>query len=202
MFQIASAFALLFITSAITPGPDTMTIFSRALSGGRFSAAPFTLGIVLAKLTLLTFALSGLAAIAQTFNPFLIALKFAGVIYLLWMGMKTWHKSGIPQAHVLAEDVSPRDSIIGYSLGISNPQAIIFYIAVLPNVIGSQHVGLATYFVLCLTLTCAMILVASIYTLLAVRLRSLFQSTKAHLAINRIAGSVMIGVAIIVALRA
>lgn len=201
MFQVASVFALLFIASAITPGPDTMTIFSRALSGGRFSTTPFTLGVVLAKLTLLTLVIFGLAAISKTFSPFLIALKFAGAIYLLWMGMKTWSKSGIPQAHVLTDDVSLRDSIVGYSLGISNPQAIVFYIAVLPNVFSNQHIGLVTYFVLCLTLACSMAIVASIYTLLAVRLRLLFQSAKARLAINCIAGSMMIGVAIIVAMR-
>ena len=201
MFQEAFAFAALFIASAITPGPDTMTIFSRALSGGRFSAAPFTLGVVLAKLTLLTFVIFGFAAIAQTFNPFLMALKFAGAIYLAWIGIKTWRKSGIPQSHSLTEDVSLRDSIVGYSLGISNPQAIVFYIAVLPNVIEIQYIGLTTYFVLCLTLACSMILVALIYSLLAIRLRSLFQSEKAHRAINRIAGGMMIGVAIIVAMR-
>lgn len=68
-------FALVFAASAATPGPDTMTIFSRALSGGRLSAIPFALGVVLAKLTLLTLVVLGLAALAQSFGQFFIRSK-------------------------------------------------------------------------------------------------------------------------------
>ena len=194
-------FALVFITSAATPGPDTMTIFGRSLSGGRFSAIPFTIGVVLAKLTLLTRVVLGLAALAQSFGQFFVVLKFAGVAYLVWAGIRTWRKSGKPEAHDLAEKVSWRDSITGYALGISNPQVIVFYVALLPTVIDMQHLNITTYLMLCVILSCSMLIIASTYALLADRLRLLLHSPKAQRITNRIAGGIMIGAGIVVAAR-
>lgn len=201
MFHELLIFALVFITSAATPGPDTMTIFGRSLSGGRFSVIPFTVGVVLAKLTLLTFVVLGLAALAQSLGQFFIALKFAGVAYLVWAGIRTWRKSGAPEAHRLVEKASWRDSATGYVLGISNPQAIVFYIALLPTVIDMQHLTITTYFMLCIILSCSMLIIASTYALLADRLRLLLHSPKAQLIANRVAGSIMIGAGFIVAMR-
>ena len=194
-------FALVFAASAATPGPDTMTIFGRALSGGRFSAIPFTFGVVLAKLTLLTLVVLGLAALAQTFGQFFIVLKFAGAAYLVWAGIRLWRKSGEPEARELATRVSWRDSVTGYALGISNPQAIAFYVALLPTVVDVQHLNFTTYLLLCATLTCTMLLIAAIYALLADRLRSLLRSAKARRVTNRVAGGVMIASGVGVASR-
>ncbi len=88
MLHTLLIFTLVFAASAAPPGPDTMTIFGRALSGGKFSAVPFTLGVVLAKLTLLTLVLLGLAALAQSFGQFFVVLKFVGAVYLVWAGIR------------------------------------------------------------------------------------------------------------------
>ena len=60
MFESLAVFALVFTASAATPGPDTLTIFGRALSGGRTAALPFTVGVALGKLTLLTLVMLGM----------------------------------------------------------------------------------------------------------------------------------------------
>lgn len=194
-------FALIFAASAATPGPDTMTIFGRALSGGRLSAIPFTFGVVLAKLTLLTLVVLGLAALAQSFGQFFIILKFAGAAYLVWAGIRLWRKSGESEAHDLAVKVSWRDSVTGYALGISNPQAIAFYVALLPTVVDVQHLNLTTYLMLCAVLACTMLVIAAIYALLADRLRFLFRSAEARRATNRVAGGIMIASGVVVVSR-
>ena len=178
-----------------------MTIFSRALSGGRFSAIPFTFGVVLAKLTLLTLVVLGLAALAQSFGQFFVILKFAGAAYLVWAGIRLWRKSGEPEAHALSARVSWRDSVTGYALGISNPQAIAFYVALLPTVVDMQHLNLTTYLMLCAVLACTMLVIAAIYALLADRLRFFLRSTKARRTTNRVAGGVMIASGVVVASR-
>ena len=194
-------FALIFAASAATPGPDTMTIFGRALSGGRFSAIPFTLGVVLAKLTLLTLVVLGLAALAQSFGQFFVILKLAGAAYLVWAGVRLWRKSGEPEAHDLAPKVSWRDSLTGYALGISNPQAIAFYVALLPTIVDVQHLNLATYLILCAVLACTMLVIAAVYALLADRLRFLFRSAKARRTTNRVASGIMIASGVVVISR-
>jgi threonine/homoserine/homoserine lactone efflux protein len=194
-------FALVFTVSAFTPGPDTMTIFSRALSGGRLAAVPYTFGIVLAKITLLTLVVLGLAAIAKTLGTFFVVLKFAGVAYLIWTGINMWRNPGISEARDLDAKVSWKDALTGYALGISNPNAIVFYVAVLPTVINIHSLNLGMYLGLCGTLSGLMVLIATVYALSADRLRGFMKSAKARRITNRVAGGAMIGSAVLVATR-
>jgi threonine/homoserine/homoserine lactone efflux protein len=194
-------FALVFTVSALTPGPDTMTIFSRALSGGRFAAVPYTFGVVLAKLTLLTLVVLGLAAIAKSFGAFFVILKYAGAAYLVWAGIKMWRSSGVSEARDLAATVSWKDAFTGYALGVSNPNAIVFYVAVLPTVVDVHSLNFAMYLALCSTLTVLMVLIALVYALSADRLRGFMKSSKARRITNRVAGGAMIGSALLVAAR-
>ena len=194
-------FSLIFAASAATPGPDTMTIFGRALSGGRLSAVPFTLGVILAKLSLLTLVVLGLAALAQTFGQVFVFLKLAGAAYLVWIGVRLWRKSGEPEAHELGKAVTWRDGVTGYVLGISNPQAVAFYVALLPTVVDVQVLSFGTYVSLCAVLACTMVAIAAVYTLLAERLRGLFRSVRGRRAVNRVAGGVMVASGVVVATR-
>lgn len=201
MFHDVAMFALLFSVFAITPGPDTMTIFSRGLSAGHWAALPFTIGVILAKLSLLTLVIIGLAALAQRFASLFVILKFVGAAYLLWAGIRMWRKSGEVQVHALASQKFWRDSVMGYILGISNPHAVIFYVALLPAVLDMQTIDISTYLALCLTLAVIMVAVAALYAVLAGRLRNLFTSPKAQKTTNRVAGGVMIGSSLWVASR-
>jgi threonine/homoserine/homoserine lactone efflux protein len=194
-------FALIFTASAITPGPDTMTIFGRALAGGRFAALPFSIGVIMAKLTLLTLVILGLATTAQAFGQYFIWLKFAGAAYLLYAGIKLWRKSGEVEAHALAPQASWRDAVTGYALGISNPQAIVFYVALLPTAVDMHNINMAMYLALSAVLVGLMVVVASIYALLAERLRLLLRSPAARRASNRVAGGVMVAAGVVVATR-
>ena len=194
-------FALVFAASVAAPGPDTMTIFSRALAGGRFSALPFTLGVVLAKVTLLTLVVLGLAAVAEAFGPLFVVFKFAGAAYLVWIGVRLWFKDDAPDARALSTRVSWRDALTGFALGVSNPHAIVFYVALLPTVVEVQHLDLTTHLLLTFIIVLLTLVVAGIYALSADRLRSLLQSPKARRVTNRVAGGVMVGSGIVVATR-
>ena len=162
---------------------------------------PYTFGVVLAKLTLLTLVVLGLAAIAKTFGAFFVILKFAGAAYLVWAGIKMWRSSGTSQARDLGTKVSWNDAFTGFALGVSNPNAIVFYVAVLPTVLDVHNLNFVMYLALCGTLTCLMIVIASVYALSADRLRSFMKSAKARRLTNQVAGGAMIGSAVLVATR-
>lgn len=198
MFESLAVFALVFTASAATPGPDTLTIFGRALSGGRTAALPFTVGVVLGKLTLLTLVMLGLAALAQTLGPLFFVLKFAGAAYLIWKGIRLWRSSAGVEARALAREVTWRDALTGYALSISNPHAIVFYVALLPTVLEVRNVGVLSYLLLCLTLSSLMLLIAGVYAFSADRLRHVLRSEQARRVSNRVAGGVMVGSGIVV----
>ena len=201
MLEGLTIFALVFIASAATPGPDTMTIFGRALSGGRASAVPFAAGVVLGKLTLLTLAVLGLAALAQALGPLFITVKLVGAAYLMWAGIRLWRSAAAAEARALHKPVTWRDALTGYALSVSNPHAVVFYVALLPSVIEVQRVTFSDYLLLCLILSVLTAIITGIYALSADRLRHLLHSERARRVSNRIAGGVMVGSGVIVATR-
>jgi threonine/homoserine/homoserine lactone efflux protein len=143
----------------------------------------------------------GLAAIAKTLGTFFVILKFAGAAYLVWAGFKMWRSSGLSEARDLGATVSWKDALTGYALGVSNPNAIVFYVAVLPTVVDVHSLNLAMYLALCGTLTVLMVLISTVYAFSADRLRSFIKSPKARRITNQFAGGAMIGSAGLVATR-
>ncbi len=61
---------------------------------------------------------------------------------------------------------------LGAVLTVSNPQALLVYIAVLPSVLGSERVAAGQYLLLCLALSAVMAAVATGCIALATRVRS------------------------------
>ncbi len=195
-------FAVAFAASAATPGPDTMSIFGKALGGGRGAAVPFVVGIILGKLILLTLAVLGLAAIAQALGPLFVAIKLGGAAYLVWMGLRLWCRpSNTDPAEVVTTNASWKDTFTGLALGCSNPHAIIFYVALLPAIVEMQELNLATYLMLCSILVTLMAAIAVVYILLADRMRRLFRSKRASRIRDRVAGTIAIGSGVVVATR-
>ena len=193
-------FAVAFAISASLPGPDTMLLFSRALGAGARAAVPIALGLTLGKLGLLSAALAGVTAAATTLGPVFVVLKVAGGLYLLWLSVKLWNRAG--RAPEPQEEAAARSRLgkirggwrgvgLGALLTLSNPQALLFYLAVLPAVLGAGPVGLQEYLLLCLTLSMVMAVVASTYIALATRTRSVLSSTRRKAADR--AGAVLLG---------
>ena len=67
-------------------------------------AIAFTAGVALGDVVWLTFAILGLAVVAQTFQGVFLVIKYAGAAYLLYLAWKLW------TAPVVAHDVAPDTS--------------------------------------------------------------------------------------------
>jgi threonine/homoserine/homoserine lactone efflux protein len=181
MWPELGLFAGAFAVSAALPGPDTLLLFARAVSSGARSAAQVAVGLTLGKLGLLTAAVAGVTAAAATPGPFFVALKLAGGAYLLWLAVRLLHRG----THDLTAQGSPARSRrtttaagrrggvgLGALLTLSNPQALLFYVAVLPAVLNSQNVTGLQYLLLCVTLVLIMAAVAVGYISLALSTRT------------------------------
>ena len=173
MIHQALLFAGIFAMSAAAPGPDTMLILARSLAGGPRAAAPLAAGITIAKLVMLTAAAAGVSAAAATLGTMFVVLKIAGAAYLVWLGLKTWRRR-LPAAAPLggaSTKVGPvRAAATGVALGLSNPQAIVFYVALLPAVI-TPGTDASVYMVLAVVLCVVMAAVSAVYITLGSRAR-------------------------------
>lgn len=192
-------FAVTFAISAFLPGPDTLLLFSRALGSGARAAVPVAVGLTVGKLGLLSAALAGVTAAAATLGPVFVLLKLAGGVYLVWLAVNLWRRAGRAPAPQQAAEGSRlsrtgggwRGAGLGALLTVSNPQALLFYVAVLPSIVGARAVGLADYLLLCLSLCLVMALVATTYIVAATRVRSALSETRRRAA-DRV-GAVLLG---------
>jgi threonine/homoserine/homoserine lactone efflux protein len=141
--------------------------------------------------------------VAQTFHEVFIVIKYAGVAYLLYLAWKLW------TAPVQAQDIGaapPREHPLflfmgGLAVSLGNPKVMVFYLALLPNLIDLGSVTLAGYAELVAVSVAVLTAVDGGYVLLAARARRLLRSARAMRMVNRGTGAVMAGAAAAIATR-
>jgi threonine/homoserine/homoserine lactone efflux protein len=166
-------------------------------------AVAFTAGIALGDVVWLTVAVLGLAAAAQTFGAAFIAIKYAGAAYLLYLAWKLW------TAPVAARELAPdatdarrvRLFLAGLAVTLGNPKVMVFYLALLPNIIDLQAVSVLGWLELSAVAQIVLAVVFGGYIVLAARTRRLFTSARAMRLVNRGTGLVMASAAAAIAAK-
>jgi threonine/homoserine/homoserine lactone efflux protein len=188
------AFALAFFVFAASPGPDNLTIMARAVSHGWTSGLAYGLGTVTGIMIFLAAAVFGLSVIASEMGVLMTALRYAGAAWLIWTGIRLW--TAKPDSVDLAERSRDRGLLAAYATGVllnlGNPKMPLFYIALLPNVVGAD-IGPMLAMELALVILAVEAVVIAGHLLIAQKGRRLMTSPVFSRRVNRAAGSVMIG---------
>lgn len=134
------AFLLTSLIVVASPGTGVLYTLAVALTrGSRASiAAAFgcTLGIIPAMLA----AMLGLAAVMHTSALAFSAVKWLGVIYLLYMSWQTLRETGALAVDGRPDARSSRQVIAtGFLINILNPKLSIFFLAFLPQFIAADE---------------------------------------------------------------
>jgi threonine/homoserine/homoserine lactone efflux protein len=196
-------FCLAYFLAVATPGPGIAAIVARVLSRGSLGLAPFIAGYVVGDLSWFTLAATGMAMLARSAHTVFVLIRYAGAAYLLYLAYKLWTAPTTPPE----EGVAPKQErgaqlfLASLSLTLSNPKAMIFYLALLPTVIDLSNLTLRAFFELALALSIILCLVLLGYAVAALRARRLFRSSGALRWLNRSTGTVLAGIAILVAAR-
>jgi threonine/homoserine/homoserine lactone efflux protein len=195
-------FALALIVAAGTPGPSIAALVARVLTNGVRDVLPFLAAMWLGEALWLSCAVTGLAVLARTFGMVFIALKFAGVAYLLYLAWKMWRAPAALHESTLPRGQSPwRMFIAGLMVTLGNPKIMMFYLALLPTIVDLSRVGTVAW--LELTATMLIVLMAADFgwALLAARARKLLKNRKAVKIANRVSAVTMAGAAATIATR-
>ncbi|WP_312114353.1 LysE family translocator [Brevibacillus reuszeri] len=198
-----TVFILAFAASAASPGPEIAGLLSRALSGGIIASLPLAVGIILGKLLMLSAAVAGLTALVEVLGPMFVVLKYCGAAYLIWLGIKKWRYAGrMLSANEKANTTNIMVEIgLGLAMTLSNPIAIVFYMALLPGVIDISGLTLNNYAVLCFIIIGVMICVVFGYGIMAKLVRAWFASQNSKKIVDRLAGSMMLAAGLLIAIR-
>ncbi len=194
--------AALFIAAA-SPGPGIAAIVARVLGRGTQGAAAFGAGLAIGDVVWLTFAMVGLAALAQMFHGVFLVIKYAGAAYLLVIAYRLWTAPAAAQAVEAnrAADRPLRLFLAGFAVTMGNPKVMVFYLALLPTFLDLTRVTLLGYAELVAVTLSVLAVVLGFYIVLAARARRLFTSPRAIRILNRATGTVMAGAAAAVAAR-
>lgn len=196
-------YATALFVAAASPGPGIAAIVARVLGRGPRGAVAFSVGVALGDVVWLSFAIAGLAVLAQTFHVVFVAVKWAGVAYLLVLAWRMW-TAPVDPSEVVADTRRERPAALfaaGLALTMGNPKVMVFYVALLPTIVDLARVDWLGWAELVAVTVAVLAVVFSGWIALAARARRLFASPRALRRMHRGSAAAMTGAAAWVATR-
>ena len=138
----AAAFVL-----AVTPGPGMFYVVGRTWAAGRRDGLASSLGTMLGGLVHVTACVVGVSALVMASATAFSALKLAGGIYLIYLGIQTF-RAASREALALPDDTAKDGAMRAFRQGVvveaTNPKTAAFFLAFIPQfiVMGEGHVAL------------------------------------------------------------
>lgn len=137
--MISGANFPLFLAAALViaaiPGPGIFYVAARTLSGGRTAGIASTFGTALGGLVHVIAGALGVSAIILARAELFTALKFAGALYLVWLGIRTFREG----RQTMPEGVNPVGAARAFREGVLvealNPKTAAFFLAFIPQFI-------------------------------------------------------------------
>jgi threonine/homoserine/homoserine lactone efflux protein len=137
------AFALASVVLIEIPGPSLMFALGRALTVGRREAVWSVVGNGLGVGVQIGAIAVGLGALVAASAVAFTVLKIAGAVYVVWLGVQAIrHRANA--RHALAAAGPPRGRPhsplgTGVMVGLTNPKTLVFFLAFLPQFVGTGH---------------------------------------------------------------
>jgi len=100
-WPLFSAFLLASLVLAVTPGPGVIYIVTRSLVQGRRSGLVSVAGVALGNLGNACAASVGLAALFAVSSLAFSVVKFAGALYLVYLGVQMLRSSSVENSVVV-----------------------------------------------------------------------------------------------------
>lgn len=134
-----AGFILTAALLTLLPGPDILFVLSQGITRGRRPAWAVSAGLASGLLVHTTAAALGLSLIISRSPAFLQTIKYAGVAYLLYLGIKAFRGRNKPSVDAENPDGGANDGSFGqmYRIGLTmnllNPKVILFFLALFPQ---------------------------------------------------------------------
>ncbi|QBG36488.1 LysE family translocator [Litorilituus sediminis] len=195
----------LFITMfvvAIVPGPAFLAIASASATEGFKRGIYMTSGLLLADYVFIILALSGLSYVAELLGEAFVLIKYLCAAYLLWIGLSLILAKATNTTEQAPEKSKHTAILAGFLLTLSNPKAIIFYVALFPAFVDINSITLIDTLgiMICATLAFGSVNITLAYTT-AKASQYVCSSSKSGI-MQKCAGLVMAGTGLTVAARA
>lgn len=186
----------------LAPGPDILFVLTQSALYGARAGFATTCGLITGLFVHITAVSLGVAALFQSSETAFNVLKFAGAAYLLYLAWLSF-RSGTSKASLQKAQFPGYGTLYrrGVIMNITNPKVTLFCLAVLPQFVEPER-GHPTLQILSLgglyELACLIVFTA--IAALGGRMATWFnRSDRAQMLMNRIAGCIFLGLALMLA---
>ncbi len=188
---------LAFVISAaillVIPGPTILTVISYSMAHGRRANVPLVAAVALGDSTALVLSILGLGALLAASALAFNIVKWAGGLYLLYLGARLL-RAGLSSAPLPAlEAPSPRWRVFAntYLVTALNPKGLVFFVAFLPQFVDPDADVTRQLWVLAVTFVVMATLNATLYAVFAASARRVLASPRAGRRFNLAGGSLL-----------
>lgn len=167
------AYVLACAVLSVIPGPSVLLVTAQALTNGMKGALVCIAGETLGGTVLILLSLLGVGAILATSAVMFTIVKWLGILYLAYLGIREISKAKRTPSYSDVRDETPTGYKGSFSAGfftaLLNPKAIVFYMAFLSPFIDPKAHIVIQYSVLILTSVVVAGIVLFGYALIASR---------------------------------
>lgn len=192
-FEIWLLFVVVAIVPAFTPGPAIVLAIANTVRYGAAAALWSSFGNAMGMFVLGMAVTFGLGAILTMSVAVFVVLKYVAMAYLIWLGVKLIRdKSALDVARA---PVIPRKRLFwqAFVVSVTNPKAVMLFIALLPGFISSQGSAIEQGLILSATFALVTVVSHRCYALVLNRTRSLLSDARRIRLIRRVLGGSLIG---------
>ncbi|WP_404400448.1 LysE family translocator [Pelagibacterium halotolerans] len=201
-------FWLLFCSSvflvSVVPGPSTLIAFTHGARFGLSKALATALGNATASVLQAAAASAGLGVLLAQSASLLLAVKYLGAAYLIYLGIRMW-RSPTDRVNVRSgASYGPpvprwmfRD---GFLVAASNPKAILFFTALFPQFLGNSEAVLGRMVVMSALVGVTAFAVAALYAGLGARICAMHITQRIMQRLHKAVGGLFVfaGIGIVV----
>ncbi|SFJ37563.1 LysE family translocator [Celeribacter neptunius] len=191
------SFALISAANIMTPGPAILNTVRRAAQLGFRRVQPIIYGNALGLVVAGALCAGGVAGFIMMSDILWHLFRWLGVGYLSWLGVKLLFKrEALALPDVATHGVSGGKLFReGFLLAVTNPKAILFFVALFPQVMSPDQPVLPQSVILIGTFCAISIFSLSTYSTLAALLRARFLTERRYRNFRLFSGCLLLGFA-------
>ncbi len=204
--DLLQAFVATTALFAFIPGPAMLYAAARTMAGGRKAGFMAVLGIHIGSYAHIFAAAAGLSVLFHAVPVAYMLVKFAGALYLIWLGISLFRSKDAQTGEVSDSKggLSGRAFVQSVTVEVLNPKTAIFFMAFLPQFVDSgASLPVWAQFAILGLLVNAMFTFADIVSVLLAGMivARLKQSGPARKLVQRAGGTILVGLGTHLALQ-
>jgi threonine/homoserine/homoserine lactone efflux protein len=203
-------FLLMTFFVSAAPGPNMLLVMGTSARQGWRAAVATMAGCMTALIAMMSLSAAGLGALLQAFPAVFDTLRLLGAAYLAWLGLQQWRapvqdtaeaRSTAPPTPGPSWPQATRRALYrqGVLVAASNPKAILFAAAFLPQFIQANAPALPQFAILLTTFSVVEVAWYGVYAAGGDRAARYLKRATVQRWFNRITGGAFIGFAVLMA---